>query len=111
MKNQIPLNKLKSVTSSMADRRCATRVLLLACVALMWVAFATATAQAQTLLSETTWGGNGSDVSEGVAVAADFVGQRLKEDTLTGQSVDYCLLLVGSGPTAQKIIERAEFLG
>jgi hypothetical protein len=71
MKNQIPLNKLKSVTSSMADRRCATRVLLLACVALMWVAFATATAQAQTLLSETTWGGNGSDVSEGVAVASD----------------------------------------
>jgi hypothetical protein len=43
----------------------------LACVALMWVAFATATAQAQTLLSETTWGGNGSDVSEGVAVASD----------------------------------------
>ena len=43
----------------------------MACVALMWVAFATATAQAQTLLSETTWGGNGSDVSDGVAVAAD----------------------------------------
>jgi len=71
MKNQIPLNKLKSVTSSMADRRCATRVLLLACVALMWVAFATATAQAQTLLSETTWGGSGSDVSDGVAIGSD----------------------------------------
>ncbi|MFL6545853.1 MAG: hypothetical protein ACJ8LM_11825 [Candidatus Udaeobacter sp.] len=71
MKNQIPLNKLKSVTSSMADRRCATRVLLLACVALLWIAFAAATAQAQTLLSETTWGGDGSDVSEGVATAAD----------------------------------------
>ena len=71
MKNQIPLNKLKSVTSSMADRRCATRVLLLVCVALMWVAFAPATAWTQTLLSETTWGGNGSDVSDGVAVASD----------------------------------------
>jgi len=71
MKNQIPLNKLKSVTSLMADRRCATRVLLLACVALMWVAFATATAQAQTLLSETTWGGSGSDVSDGVAIGSD----------------------------------------
>ena len=46
-------------------------VLLLACVALLWVAFAASKAQAQTLLSETTWGGNGSDVSEGVAVAPD----------------------------------------
>jgi hypothetical protein len=46
-------------------------VLLLAWVGLLWVAFAAATAQAQTLLSETTWGGNGSDVSEGVATAAD----------------------------------------
>jgi hypothetical protein len=71
MKNQIPINKLKSVTSSTTDRRSAMPVLLLACVALMWVTFATATAQAQTLLSETTWGGNGSDVSEGVAVASD----------------------------------------
>ncbi len=71
MKTQIPLNKLKSVTSSTAGRRCATRVLLLACVALMWVAFATATAQAQTLLSETTWGGSGSDVSDGVAIGSD----------------------------------------
>jgi hypothetical protein len=62
MKPQIPINKLKSVTSAK---------LLLASVALLWVAFAPATAQAQTLLSETTWGGNGSDVSEGVAIAAD----------------------------------------
>ena len=69
MKNQIPINKLKSVTSSMAGRRSAMPVLLLACVALLWVAFAAATAQAQTLLSETTWGGNGSDVSDGVAIA------------------------------------------
>lgn len=43
----------------------------MACVALLWIAFAAATAQAQTLLSETTWGGDGSDVSEGVATAAD----------------------------------------
>ena len=69
MKNQIRINKLKSVTSSRADRRSAMRVLLLACVALLWVAFAVVTAKAQTLLSETTWGGNGSDVSDGVAVA------------------------------------------
>jgi hypothetical protein len=71
MKNQIRINKLKSVTSSRADRRSAMRVLLLACVALLWVAFAVVTAKAQTLLSETTWGGNGSDVSDGVAVASD----------------------------------------
>ena len=43
----------------------------MASVVLLWVALAPATAQAQTLLSETTWGGNGSDVSEGLAVAAD----------------------------------------
>ena len=71
MKPQIHINKLKSVTSSRAGRRPAIPVLLLACVALMWVAFAAATAQAQTLLSEATWGGNGSDVSEGIAVAPD----------------------------------------
>src|SRR4029434_5887534 len=71
MKNQIPINKLKSVTSSTADRRSVMPVLLLALVGLVWVAFAAATSQAQTLLSETTWGGNGSDVSEGVAVASD----------------------------------------
>src|SRR4029453_7119368 len=62
MKPQIPINKQKSVTSSK---------LLLPCVALLWVAFATANATAQTLLSETTWGGSGSDVAEGVAMAAD----------------------------------------
>jgi hypothetical protein len=71
MKNQIPINKLKSVTSSTADRCSPMPVLLLALVGLVWVAFAAATSQAQTLLSETTWGGNGSDVSEGVAVASD----------------------------------------
>src|SRR4029450_2397348 len=71
MKNQIPINKLKSVTSSTADRRSVMPVLLLALVGLVWVAFAAATSQAQTLLSETTWGGNGSDVSEGVAVASE----------------------------------------
>jgi uncharacterized delta-60 repeat protein len=46
-------------------------MLLLAWVGLLSVTFATATAQAQTLQSETTWGGNGSDVSDGVARAAD----------------------------------------
>jgi hypothetical protein len=70
MRPQIPINKLKSVTSSM-DRRSAMPALLLACVALMWVTFAPETAQTQTLLSETTWGGEGSDASEGVAIAAD----------------------------------------
>jgi hypothetical protein len=62
MKTQIPFNKQKSVISSK---------LLFASVALLWVAVAAASAQAQTLLSETTWGGNGSDVSDGVAIAAD----------------------------------------
>jgi hypothetical protein len=57
MKLQMPINKLKSV--------------LFVSVALLWVTFAATTAQTQTLLSETTWGGNGSDVSEGVAVASD----------------------------------------
>jgi hypothetical protein len=72
MKKQIPINKPKCVTSSAAERRrAAMPMLLLAWVGLLWLAFATATAQAQTLLSETTWGGNGSDVSEGVATAAD----------------------------------------
>lgn len=46
-------------------------VLLLGCAGLVWVALAPVTAQAQTLLSETTWGGTQSDVSEGVATAAD----------------------------------------
>jgi hypothetical protein len=62
MKPQILINKLKSVASSR---------LLLASVVLLSVAFAPATAQTQTLLSETTWGGSGSDVSDGVAVASD----------------------------------------
>jgi hypothetical protein len=46
-------------------------VLLLAWAGLLCVTFPSATAQAQTLLSETTWGGSGSDVSDGVALAAD----------------------------------------
>jgi Domain of unknown function (DUF5122) beta-propeller len=72
MKKQIHINKSKCVTSSAADRRhSAMPVLLLALVGLLWVTFATATTQAQTLLSETTWGANGSDVSDGVATAAD----------------------------------------
>jgi hypothetical protein len=72
MKKQIPINKPKRVTSSTADRRrSAMPALLLAWVALLWLTFATATTQAQTLLSETTWGGDGSDISEGVATAAD----------------------------------------
>ncbi|HZE57937.1 MAG TPA: hypothetical protein VE031_08790 [Chthoniobacterales bacterium] len=44
---------------------------LLAWIGLVWVTFAPATAQTQTLLSETTWGGEGSDVSEGISSAAD----------------------------------------
>src|SRR5215813_13312921 len=72
MKKQIPINKPKRVTSSAADRcRSAMPTLVLAWVGLLWVSFATATTQAQTLLSETTWGGDGSDASEGVASAAD----------------------------------------
>src|SRR5205809_344712 len=66
MKNQIPI-ELKSVTSSMADRCSAMRLLLMACVALLHVALAAATAQGQMLLTQTTWGGVGSDV----AVSAD----------------------------------------
>jgi uncharacterized delta-60 repeat protein len=71
MKKQIPINKTKCVTASAADRRSGAPMLLLAWVGLLSVTFATATAQAQTLQSETTWGGNGSDVSDGVARAAD----------------------------------------
>jgi hypothetical protein len=72
MKKQIYINKSKCVTSSTATRRSAMPALLLAwVVGLLWVNFAPATAQAQTLLSETTWGADGSDVSEGVATAAD----------------------------------------
>ena len=71
MKKQIPINKPKCVTSSAANRRSAVPMLLLAWGGLLCVTFALATAQAQTLLSETTWGGNGSDVSDGVATAAD----------------------------------------
>jgi Domain of unknown function (DUF5122) beta-propeller len=72
MKNQIPINKPRCATSSAALRRCAAMpMLLLAWVGLLWVTFATATAQAQTLQSETTWGGNESDISDGVAIATD----------------------------------------
>ncbi len=72
MKNierRININPL--ITSSTADRRSAMSVLRLACVGLLWVAFAAATAEGQTLLTQTTWGGVGSDVAEGVASAAD----------------------------------------
>ena len=69
MKTQVTINELKSVSYlRWRIRRCATPVLLLAWIGLLWVIFAPATAQAQTLLSETTWGGNGSDVSNGVAI-------------------------------------------
>lgn len=71
MKQQIAINKPKRATSLPAGRRSAMPALVLACVGLLWVSFATATSQAQTLLSETTWGGEGSDTSEGVATAAD----------------------------------------
>ena len=72
MKKRIRFNKPECVTSSAAnDRHSAMPALLLALIGLLWVTFAPATAQAQTLLSETTWGGDGSDVSEGVATAAD----------------------------------------
>jgi hypothetical protein len=70
MKNQTSINKMKCVTSSAANCRCVMSLLLLA-AGLLWFISAPATAQAQTLLSETTWGGNGSDVSEGVVISAD----------------------------------------
>jgi hypothetical protein len=62
MNPQMPIHKLKTVSTSK---------FLFVSVALLWVTFAATTAKTQTLLSETTWGGNGSDVSEGVAVASD----------------------------------------
>jgi uncharacterized delta-60 repeat protein len=71
MKKQILINKLKYVTSSAADRRSAMPSLLLEWVGLLWITLAPAMAQAQTLQSETTWGGAGSDVAEAVARAAD----------------------------------------
>ena len=40
-------------------------------VALLLLLLATPTVQGQTLLSETTWGGVGSDIADGVAVAPD----------------------------------------
>lgn len=59
------------ITSSAANRRSAITSLLLAYLGLLWVTFPPAMARAQTRLSETTWGSNGSDVSEGVALGAD----------------------------------------
>jgi hypothetical protein len=66
----IYLRWLKCVTSSAADSR-SVMPALLAWIGVLWLTFAPATAHAQTLLSETTWGGSGSDVSEGVAIASD----------------------------------------
>jgi hypothetical protein len=66
----IYLKWLKCVTSSAADR-CSAMPALLAWSGLLCITFSPATAQAQTVLSETTWGGEGSDASEGVAIAAD----------------------------------------
>ena len=71
MKKQVLINKTKYAAFSTRDRGSTTAMLLLAWVGFLWVAFAPTTAQPQTLLSETTWGGNGSDVSEGVALAPD----------------------------------------
>src|SRR5262245_50529092 len=45
--------------------------LLIVGFGLLWVSLVTTTSQAQTLLSQTTWGGEGSDTAEGVATAAD----------------------------------------
>jgi hypothetical protein len=45
--------------------------ILSASVALLWLALAAAPAGSQTLLSQTTWGGAGSDAASGIAVAAD----------------------------------------
>jgi hypothetical protein len=71
MKKRFPIYNPKCVTSSAANG-CSTMLgLLLAWAGLLCVTFASATTQAQTLLSETTWGGSGSDVSDGVALAAD----------------------------------------
>jgi uncharacterized delta-60 repeat protein len=49
------------------NRRCVTR----SSVGLLLLLLTTGTAQGQTLLSETTWGGVGSDVAEAVATSAD----------------------------------------
>ncbi|WP_156385415.1 hypothetical protein [Ramlibacter sp. Leaf400] len=48
-----------------------TRVIRLMSSAVLATAFLGGTAQAQTLLSETSWGGLGSDIPHGVAVATD----------------------------------------
>jgi Domain of unknown function (DUF5122) beta-propeller len=61
---------MRCVTSSPADRR-SVMPALLAWIGLLWVSFSPATLNAQTLQSETTWGADGSDVSEGVATSAD----------------------------------------
>jgi hypothetical protein len=63
--------KRKRVTSTTPVDRSETRGTLSVVVALMLVAFAAGTAQGQTLLTQTTWGGSGSDVADGVATAAD----------------------------------------
>jgi hypothetical protein len=63
---------LKEAVPSDKDRsRRFTPALLLAWVGILWISFSTTTSQAQTLLSETTWGGDGSDTAEGVATAAN----------------------------------------
>src|SRR5947208_12730567 len=63
--------KRKRVTSTTPVDRSETRGALSVGVALMLVALAVGTAQGQTLLTQTTWGGTGSDTADGVATAAD----------------------------------------
>jgi predicted Rdx family selenoprotein len=63
--------KPKCVRSSGTISRFAIRGVPLAGAGLLLVTLAVGTAHAQTLLSETTWGGTGSDVSNGVATADD----------------------------------------
>jgi hypothetical protein len=57
--------------SASSGNRAVARHVVLATLTLFSLAFAQGTSHAQTLLSETTWGGSGSDVASGVAVAAD----------------------------------------
>jgi hypothetical protein len=61
--------KWKCVTSRKPTSRSVHRGFLCASVLLM--ALTAKTAQGQTLLTQTTWGGTGSDVADGVATAAD----------------------------------------
>src|SRR5262245_4769837 len=63
--------KLGSITPDSSGDECAGRWRRTVACGLLLLALAAAPARAQTTLSETTWGGTGSDVADGVATAAD----------------------------------------